>query len=187
MAAKSDTAVRGTAARADCGSRDGAAGRARRYAREREDACVGEAAFEGEAARIGEEGGRHPMAGAGHVRPFRSEIVRRARSDATRRGRRGYFARRARLDATRRGRRGYFARRARLDATRRGRRGYFARRACAAVPVAGGPRMFLAPCRLGSGEKSGEGRIFGGRDRFCAILSCSGRGTGPRRDESEKR
>ena len=57
MAAKSDTAVRGTAARADCGSRDGAAGRARRYAREREDACVGEAAFEGEAARIGEEGG----------------------------------------------------------------------------------------------------------------------------------
>ena len=55
MAAKSDTAVRGTAARADCGSRDGAAGRARRYAREREDACVGEAAFEGEAARIGEE------------------------------------------------------------------------------------------------------------------------------------
>ena len=64
MAAKSDTAVRGTAARADCGSRDGAAGRARRYAREREDACVGEAAFEGEAARIGEEGG-HPMAGGG--------------------------------------------------------------------------------------------------------------------------
>ena len=57
MAAKSDTAVRGTAARADCGSRDGAAGRARRYAREREDACVGEAAFEGEAARIGEGGG----------------------------------------------------------------------------------------------------------------------------------
>ena len=172
MAAKSDTAVRGTAARADCGSRDGAAGRARRYAREREDACVGEAAFEGEAARIGEEGGggRHTMAGAGHVRPFRSEIVRRARSDATRRGRRGYFARRARLDAT-----------------RRGRRGYFARRACAVVPVAGGPKMFLAPCRLGSGEKSGEGCIFGGRDRFCAILSCSGRGIGPRRDESEKR
>lgn len=28
---------------------------------------------------------------------------------------------------------------------------------------------------------------LGGRDRFCAILSCSGRGTGPRRDESEKR
>ena len=32
----------------------------------------------------------------------------------------------------------------------------FARRACAAVPVAGGPEMFLAPCLLGSGEKSGE-------------------------------
>ena len=28
---------------------------------------------------------------------------------------------------------------------------------------------------------------LGGRDRFCAILSCSGRGIGPRRDESEKR
>ena len=63
MAAKSDTAVRGTAARADCGSRDGAAGRARRYAREREDACVGEAAFEGEAARIGEEGGAYDGGG----------------------------------------------------------------------------------------------------------------------------
>ena len=41
-----------------------------------------------------------------------------ARSDATRRGRRGYFARRARSDATRRGRRGYFARRARSDVLR---------------------------------------------------------------------
>ena len=39
------------------------------------------------------------MAGAGCVRSFRSEIARRARSDATRRGRRGYFARRARSDA----------------------------------------------------------------------------------------
>ena len=28
---------------------------------------------------------------------------------------------------------------------------------------------------------------LGGRNRFCAILACSGRGTGPRRDESEKR
>ena len=65
MAAKSDTAVRGTAARADCGSRDGAAGRARRYAREREDACVGDAAFEGEAARIGEEGGAAYDGGGG--------------------------------------------------------------------------------------------------------------------------
>lgn len=65
MAAKSDTAVRGTAARADCGSRDCAAGRARRYAREREDACVGEVAFEGEAARIGEEGGGTASDGGG--------------------------------------------------------------------------------------------------------------------------
>ena len=32
----------------------------------------------------------------------------------------------------------------------------FARRACAAGPVAGGPEMFLAPCLLGAGEKSGE-------------------------------
>ena len=28
---------------------------------------------------------------------------------------------------------------------------------------------------------------LGGRDRFCAILSCSGRGIGPHRGESEKR
>ena len=74
MAAKSDTAVRGTAARADCGSRDGAAGRARRYAREREDACVGEAAFEGEAARIGEEGGGGGIRWRGRDMYGRSEV-----------------------------------------------------------------------------------------------------------------
>ena len=43
------------------------------------------------------------------------------------------YPRRDCSDATRRGRRGYFARRARSDATRRGRRGYFARRACSDV------------------------------------------------------
>ncbi len=137
MAAKSDTAVRGTAARADCGSRDGAAGRARRYAREREDACVGEAAFEGEAGarstraalgawRLSGPGARFHFGTAVHVPPPPSDAPPQCAQP-------------------------------RLDATRRGRRGYFARRACAAVPVAGGPRMFLAPCRLGSGEKSGEG------------------------------
>ena len=65
MAAKSDTAVRGTAARADCGSRDGAAGRARRYAREREDACVGEAASKGRLRALGKRGGGASDGGGG--------------------------------------------------------------------------------------------------------------------------
>ena len=59
-AAKEGKAWRRNRTRRCGGRRHGriaAAGTARRVAREREDACVGEAAFEGEAARIGEGGG----------------------------------------------------------------------------------------------------------------------------------
>lgn len=52
------------------------------------------------------------------------------------------------------------------------------------------PSLFPSPL---AAERAKRERLaaaldrLGGRDRFCAILSCSGRGTGPRRDESEKR
>ena len=90
-AAKEGKAWRRNRTRRCGGRRHGriaAAGTARRAARAATRAkgrthALGKPRSKGRLRALG-KGGGHPMAGAGHVRPFRSEIVRRARSDATR-------------------------------------------------------------------------------------------------------
>ena len=47
--------------------------------------------------------------------------------------------------------------------------------------------LYQARTRAGRERLAAALDRLGGRNRFCAILACSGRGTGPRRDESEKR